>query len=447
MSMDLQQDVGLLRNGRFVRLLQARIAGQTAQNAMVFALIILLVERSGSSIHTTLLVVALTIPSIILGVPGGTLADALPRRFSLTLGYLARALVAGALFYYSSDLLYIYGLVLVHATIGQLFGPAEAATVPVVVRKDQLSAANSLMTLGLGLGQILGLVVIAPFLIKLVSPDSVFLVSAVLFLVATYIVGWLASDFTRSQDERPPRISFMDATREGFHILRTNRHAFLALVYLVTSTALSRVLVILLPHYTREVLQIAPEDTVFVVAPSAIGGLLGLAIVPVAAKWFGAWRVMIFGFAIFLLSLIGLGFVAIVRDFIIHNFDFGFGFVEEHVGVATVITVAMFLAIPLGLGNTITAIAGRVVMNEQAPPEAQGRVYAVQTAIGDTLSLIPLLLIGGIADLAGARATLLVAAAVGGVLTGYLTFSHRFGPGEDAGTPPPDRPEGSTQSA
>jgi hypothetical protein len=67
-------------------------------------------------------------------------------------------------------------------------------------------------------------------------------------------------------------------------------------------------------------------------------------------------------------------------------------------------------------------------MNEEAPPEAQGRVFAVQTALADLLSLPPLLAAGIAADAVGERPTLLVAA-LGTVAVGtYLTFSRRWGP-------------------
>ncbi len=200
------------------------------------------------------------------------------------------------------------------------------------------------------------------------------------------------------------------------------------MVYLVTTTALARVLIILLPKYTRDVLQIAPEDTVFVAAPAAIGAALGLVFVPLAARLFGAWRVVQFGFGTLLVGMLGLGLVVYVRLFIIQNLDIGLSFLEFDVGVSSVITVAMLLAIPLGFAYTLVAVGTRVVMNQQAPPEAQGRVFAVQTAIGDTISLLPLLLVGVVADLVGARATLLTAAAAAMVATGYLTISSRWGP-------------------
>jgi MFS transporter, DHA3 family, macrolide efflux protein len=425
-TIEVEEDVRLLKNARFRRLLESRLVGQTAQNALLYALLILLVKHSGSSIHSTLLVVALTVPAILFGIPAGTLADYLPRRLSLTVGYLTRAGIAMSLVFFKDDLLAIYALVLVYATIGQLFAPAEQAAVPTLVRREQLGAANSLMMLVLILGQIGGIVLIAPFLIWLIAPEAVFPVCAGLFLIAAYIIGFRATDF--EPVERVPRVAFMEATREGFRILRTDRRAYLAVVYLMTAIALSRVLIILLPKYTRETLQAAPEDTVFIAAPAAIGAAIGLVLVPVLAKIVGAWRVVLVGFFVLVLGMIALGLLVYVRDAIVQNYDFGIGYLNEKIGVSSAITAAMILAVPIGFAYVLVAVGARVVMNEHAPPEAQGRVFAVQMAIGDTLSLVPLLLVGVVADLVGARGTLLVSAIAALVGAGYLTFSHRWGP-------------------
>jgi MFS family permease len=140
--------------------------------------------------------------------------------------------------------------------------------------------------------------------------------------------------------------------------------------------------------------------------------------------------VALFGFVVLLAGLVGLGLVVFIRDWLLDNVDLGIGFVEDEVGVSSVITVTMLLAVPLGFANTVVSVAARVVMNERAPVEAQGRVYAVQTAIGDTLSLIPLLIVGIVADLVGVRATLLACAVSAVLATSYLSMSSRFGPNE-----------------
>jgi MFS family permease len=427
MSFELEEDVRLLKNPRFRRLLEARILGQTGHNAMLYALLILVVEETNSSIQSTLLIVAFTLPAVFFGIPAGTVADMLPKRLTLTMGYLLRAAIAGALVYYSGDVVTIYLLAAAASLVIQFFSPAEFATVPAIVRSDQLPAANSLMVFTLILGQVAGMVVIAPVLIKLVSPEAVFASSALLFLAATYIIAWLAAGFTRAEEERPSP-GFLEATRVGFRILRSNRHAYLAVIYLTTTVALSKVLVVLLPRYTADVLQIKPEDAVFAAAPAAIGAGAGLLLTPALTRLIGAWRTAALGFALFLLAMMGLGLVVYVRDFIQENFDFGISFIEDRFGLASVITVTMLLAIPLGFAFTAVAVAGRSVLNEQAPQEAQGRVFAVQLALGDFFSLLPLLLVGAVAEFVGVRATLLASAVSAMGAASYLTFSKRFGP-------------------
>ena len=441
MDLEFGDDVRLLKNPRFRRLVEARIIGQTAQNAMLYALFILVVNETGSSVQSTILVIAFAVPSIVLGIPAGAVADMLPRRFTLTVGYLLRAAIVASLVFYSDSTLSIFLLAAAFSTVGQFFAPAEAAVVPVLVRRDQLPAANALMVLTLILGQIAGMVVLAPVLLKLIDARSVFVASTLLLLWATYIMGWMASGFTQAEEEKRTSFGFMEAMQEGFRILRGDRHAYLAIVYLVTSLSLLKVLVILLPKYTEDVLEISTEDTVYVAAPAAMGAALGLALAPPLSRWLGAWRVVAFGFALFLLGLVGLGLVVYVRDFIQSNLDLGISFVEDEVGVSSVITVSMLLAVPLGLAFSLVSVAARVVMNEHARPEAQGRVFAVQMALGDFLSLLPLLLVGVIADIVGVRATLLAAALSAIAVAGYLTFSRRFGPVEQAtqeGAPLPE---------
>lgn len=433
MDLEFQDDVRLLKNPRFRRLLEARLTGMTAQYAMVYALFILVVNETGSSVQSTILVMSFALPSIILGVPAGAIADMLPRRFTLTAGYLLRALIVGSLVFYSDSTLNIFLLAAAFSTIGQFAAPAEAAVVPALVRRDQLPAANALMILTAILGQIAGMVFLAPLLLKLIDAKSVFVVATILLLGATYIIGWMASGFTRAEEAKAARPGFVEAMQEGFRILRSDRHAYLAIVYLVTSLSLLKVLVILLPKYTEDVLEISTEDAVYVAAPAAIGAALGLVLAPPVSRWLGAWRIAAFGFALFLLGLVGLGLVVYVRDFIQSNLDLGISFVEDEVGVSSVITVSMLLAVPLGLAFSLVSVAARVVMNERAQPEAQGRIFAVQMALGDFLSLLPLLIVGIVADVVGVRATLLASALSAIAAVSYLTFSRRFGP--QAGPP------------
>jgi len=255
-------------------------------------------------------------------------------------------------------------------------------------------------------------------------------VAAAMFLWAAFIVSLVTGLRARASGEGGQRGegSLMDALIAGWAVLRSSRRAFLALVYLTVVGTLAKALAVLAPHYTKDVLNIDTENMVFVVAPAAIGALVALLLAPPLARWLGALRVAAAGFVLYVLGIIGLGLVVLVRDFLLENVDLGLAFVEREVGVSSVVTMAMILAIPVGFAATVVGIAGKAVLNQEAPEGKQARVFATQSALSDALSLLPLFAIGVVAEVVGVREVLLVAAATALVAGVYLTVSRRFGP-------------------
>lgn len=429
------EDVRLLANHSFRRLVESRAVGQIAQNALLYALLILVVEETGSSIHSTLLVTAFIMPSIVLGIPAGALAEVLPRRALLTVGYVLRAAAVGAMLYYKEDLWLVYLLLFGLSTVGQFTGPAESAALPRMVRREQVAAANSFFILSVMVGQVAGAVILAPLLLKTIGVEVVLGLAAALFLLAAALVstvkelpGRLAIQPERAEVLSKETLPLGQALLQGWRVLRSSRNAFMAMVYLTIGGTLGKALAVLAPHYTRDVLRIDTENAVYVMAPAAIGAVVALLLTPALAKRLGASRVAASGFVLFMLGLIALGLVVYVRAFILEHLDLGISFVEERVGVSSVITMAMIIAIPVGLAMTMTTVAARAVLNQEAPEGTQARVFATQGTLSDALSLLPLFAIGGVAELVGVRAVLLAAAIAGLAAAAYLALSRRFAP-------------------
>jgi MFS family permease len=424
------EDVRLLANDPFRHLLESRAVGQIGQNALLYTLLILIVNETGSSIYSTLLVTAFILPSILLGLPAGGLADVLPRRPLLVLGYVVRAVLVAGIIISSDDVWTILLLVLAFSTVGQFTGPAESAALPVLVRRDQLAAGNSLFVLSVMVGQGVGAVVLAPFILKIFGARVSLGVAAAMFLWAAFIVSLVTGLRARPIAESVHRDEggLMDALTAGWAVLRSSRPAFLVLVYLTAVGTLGKALAVLAPYYTKDVLGIETENTVFVVAPAGIGAVTALLLAPPLARWLGALKVAAVGFVLYVLGIVGLGLVVLVRDFLLENVELGLAFVEREVGVSSVVTMAMILAIPVGFAATVVGIAGKAVLNQEAPEGKQGRVFATQSALSDALSLLPLFAIGGVAELVGVREVLLVAAVATFVVGVYLSVSRRFGP-------------------
>lgn len=420
-------DVRLLENQPLRRLLWARVLAQTAQNAMLYALLILVVKETDSSIQTTFLLVAFALPSIFLSLPAGVTVDLLPKRAVMVAANLLRAAIVGALIFYRDDIWWVYLLVLGFSTVGQFFAPAESASLPSLVRRDQLTGANALMNFTLMLGQVTGLVILAPFLLKTLGDVPVFAVAIALYLAASWTVAHV-SGIRPVAREDGEAVGFRTAMAKGFELIRTNRKVFLSIAYLTIALTLVKVVVVLAPRYTQDVLKISAEDMVFVAAPAAIGAVAGLVLAPLLARFIGTWRVVALGFLLFVFTLIGLGLVVYVRDFLLDHLDLGISFVEERVGVSSVITITMLLAIPLGLAFSLVGVGARAVLNQEAPAGMQGRIFATQSALADLASLLPLLVVGAIAELVGVRAMLLTVAILGLALAVYLSVSRRFRP-------------------
>jgi MFS family permease len=290
-----------------------------------------------------------------------------------------------------------------------------------------------MMMLTVMVGQVVGAVILAPFLLKILGVTAVELAVIGLLLYGAFVISLVPPAQLATP---PPRadlepIALEGALSEGWRIIRSSRRAFMAIVYLTMATTLGRAVAVLAPHYTKDVLGIATENAVYVMAPAAIGAVIALPLTPFLAKLFGASRVATLGFLLLVAGLMGLGFVVYVRDFVLENVDLGFSFVEDRLGVSSVITIAMLLAVPVGLAMTMVVIAAKVVLNQEAPLGIQARVFATQSAISDGASLVPLFIIGGIAELIGVRAVMLVAAAASLGGTVYLASSPRFRP------PPP----------
>src|SRR5438477_6381059 len=66
-------------NTRFRRFWAGRLLANVAQNAILFALLVIVVNRTGSSIHASLLVLSFIMPAAVLGVVGGVVVDHLPK--------------------------------------------------------------------------------------------------------------------------------------------------------------------------------------------------------------------------------------------------------------------------------------------------------------------------------------------------------------------------------
>ncbi|MDP9370120.1 MAG: MFS transporter [Chloroflexota bacterium] len=424
----LPLDQPLLQEESFRIYWLARIMAQTGQGALLYALLIIVIDRTDASFFSSLFVICSILPSIAFGLPGGIVVDALPRRALLVGLNLVR--FAFMLFLMARDpsLPGIFAATLGIWTIHQFYSPTEGAALAALVPREQYVAAQALSNLALTLAQLLGLVILAPLLLKTAGPRTLFAVCGALFAVAAGLAALLPRMDEHLAQRRKGRANRASGGRErrptgrgllgGWHAARSDRLAYEALADDVLVGIGMSSLVVIMPFYLERVLDTAKENTVFVFAPSALGLVLGLRLAPTIGHIVGERRTATMSLIGFAACVAALGFVRPLHDLLDHRLGLPIDPIADLVGIPRLVAIAMLLSIPAGFASALVSVTARSVLLARTPPALRGQVVATQALINNIGALVPTLLAGIAADLVGVEPIAVAIAVV--IFTGAL---------------------------
>jgi MFS family permease len=413
----LDQWVDLLDDESFRHYWLMRLASHGANNALLYTLLVFTVRKSDTAIATGGLLLTLIVPSAMLGAIAGVAVDRLPRGLILFVCNVLKAVLVFGLISVQDSLLGIYAVSLGLGVVTQFGVPAEAAVVPHIVRTRSLVAANSFINLGTLASQVLGMMILAPIFLKTGSADVLLFILVVMFAVSAILITVIPQfHFVSTEDSggmslRTVRREFA----ESWLFLSRDSTAFLALVLLVVTSISTLIIATMLPKFSLQVLEIEPENIVFVLAPAGIAIFLGLRSVEYLSDRFNKLVTISAAYGLMAASLIALGLVASSAD-LLQSFDplgvFSSGPLNEK--AARVIMTVIYADI-YGFALTIVLTMGRALINERVPWEMQGRVFAAQSVLTNLVAIMPVVLAGLLADTIGVQ-PVLICAGVGAIL-------------------------------
>ncbi|HEY1293992.1 MAG TPA: MFS transporter [Chloroflexota bacterium] len=421
-------------NRHFLLLWLAQAISQTAQNAIWYGIVILVERLSHSSTQLSIAILTLIIPSVIFGVLAGVYVDRWDKRTVLIATNLIRGTIAFAYAAFALPLglplIALYGVNFLFSTVGQFFAPAESAMIPTLVARSRLLQANSLFHLTFTASQLIGLVVLGPLLAKVVGVDGLFISMAAAIVLCGALVWPLPS--SRGEHNPAQPTSEEEAIRGVWHDVRDiwrfvvrDRVVALSMVQWTIGAILGLVVATLVPGFAERLLHVRAEDAVFVMAPAGIGMVLGTALLN---RWGDRLEKHF-------LSNVGLFTVATCL-----GLTGALAFVTEVVTsgnpplvsmpllgeVSVLVPPIMALALIAGFGFVAIMVPAQTLLQERAPVELRGRVFAVQLMLSNFASIVPLLLLGGLADLIGVDVTL---ALIGVLIAVAGGLSVRIAPG------------------
>ncbi len=387
----------------FLRVLDVPILVPVAQGALMYGLLVLVIDTTDASIYNSIFVVCSVVPAIIFGLPAGVAVDALPRRPLLVALNLLRFLFILALVVHPPALAGIFATTLAIWMIHQFYAPAESSTLASIVPQNRLVNAQALSNLALVTAQGVGIIIIAPILLKLSDPRYLFAVCAALFLTAAMLVLQIRVGELRGQMAQMSRLpdGIIATLLRGLRVAMDDRILFrVTAADVMVGIGLSA-LVVVAPIYLKRILNTASENTVFVFAPAAVGVLIGLKAAPFLGKYFGLRWVAVYGLALFATCIAAFGFLGDIHWLLVDTFDLPVDQAAHTLRIPPLALLVMLFSIPAGFASSIVGVASRTITLERTPLQFRGQVIATQSLVQNLGALVPTMLAGIAADQIG----------------------------------------------
>lgn len=270
---------GLAANRDFWKLWLGQAASQMGDRIHQVALMWWTLTTTNSLTMTGLVMIATTLPAVLLGPVGGTLADRWNRRALMIGSDLARAVLVVAMAALAYFGMLSFPIVLVGsallASLTALFVPANMAMVPALVAQDDLVRANSFMettahsagVLGPAVGGAIVAAVGAP--VAFGANGASFLLSA----VAIALMAWRPTASSGTAGE-----SFGESMKAGFRLLQAQPTIAGLLACFACLNFFSVSILLFLPHFAKDVFQVGAAGLGMLEAAVAVG-MLGAALV------------------------------------------------------------------------------------------------------------------------------------------------------------------------
>ena len=393
-----------------------RFWSRVAHNCLNFALVLLIVRETDRAFLSSLLVLALVIPSTVAGIAAGAVADTFPRRPVIFLGDMARAAICIWFIRGSGGVETYFIVAIAVSTLTQFAATAEGTVLPAIVDRADYARANAISHAVGGAAQVVGLGVLTPLLLRVFeTPDVLFALCAAMFALAAVqavLIGRV---------HQPARVEVGGETagaggpwwKAGWRAMQRDPLVMHAAIELTVISAAIIVIAGLIPGYLTGVLDLPVDVGAVVLMPAVLGIALGLRTAGFLSHRVPHSVLSSAGFALFVPLLAFITFVNPEAEFLagygmfawlgavdVGSFDGG--------GV-----LAMVTTFPLGFAYATVSVAAQTVINDRVPLQLQGRVNSTQAALSALVSALPVLAAGALSDHIGVTPVMaLVSAAI-----------------------------------
>jgi MFS family permease len=383
----------VLANRDFRLIWSAQVASQLADKFLMFALVILTYSISRASTHGAALFLAYTFPSVFLSPLAGVYAD---RHDKKRLMFFTNAIRGGLILliplsqlipYFEHVTWHLFLIIFLFAAVGQIFAPAEAASIPFIVGKEELMTATSMFTSTV-IVTLLVAVPLSTLVVRFLGTDSPYWIAAGLFLAAAWLIYLVKADLhARTHDTVAKQTDILYELREGIAYIAARPLVRFAVIQLSLTISVIFSVFVLAPGYMSTVLRLQVTDVYLFLAPAVIGMLGAAFYLGQYGQHYRRSRLLIGG----LLSAGATLMLIALVPYLLERFG----------ATALLVWFPVVFGFIGGVEFGMLFIPAFTVLQEKTEAELRGRIFGAMFTVVNAAVAIPILLAGGLADLFG----------------------------------------------
>lgn len=364
----------IFRNKDFLLLWFGQFVSQVGDRVHSIALMWWILEETGSAALMGTVLIAATVPAIILGPFAGGYVDRWNRKAVIVVADLFRGgiiLIVAALAIHGR--LEVWHLLVGTAFVSMasvFFGPAVHATIPNIVRRDELTRANSLSQV---VTQVTGIAgpALGGLLVAFWGVAGIFLLNGLSYVASAVSEMFISVPATEADGTGQRHI--LAELKDGFDWIRARPAVFGLLKTAAVLNFFSAPFAVLLPIAVRDLLHKGPDAFGLLMSVFSVGFLVASVLLAVIKERERKHPLIIWGIAAGGVCLVLLG-------------------VFLHYP-AYIVLMAM-LGIMMGLANIAIAAHFQAVV----PDERRGRVFGFMGTLSGGLQPLAFGIIGLLAD-------------------------------------------------
>jgi len=364
---------------------------------MNFTLLILLFDRTGSTIATSFLWISYALPAIFIGPFAAASIDVTDKRKVLIITNFLQSLL---IFLYAlvqhTSVFLLYGIAILYSLLNQFYVPAELSSLPTLIKKEFLSQANGLFFITQQAALIIGFGIASPFYTYLGFKNTLLICSMLLLLasVSTVFLPRMIVIERQTKLLEKNLLAFVKKILEGYELIRENRNVLAPFLLLMSLQIALAIAVVNAPVIATAIFGI-PINLIglFLIVPAGVGSAIGAFIIPRLLRK-NVRKIKLIQNFLFVLSL-----VLFTLIFILPNFP-----------QPQRLVIGMITLILSGISFVGVFIPSQTFLQEKTPGGFRGRVFGNYWFLVTIATVFPVIFSGTITELFGIKILLFILA-------------------------------------